>query len=298
VAPVLLDDRPDADVSRRVGKGRDAPARHPGWPGRGDRRNVVVVVCDPRLCRGRARCSRRGSDRPDEPRDVRRPHPQTGDRPGTEAGRPDPGAAAARVLRRLGICRGRGRPEDGLAGARRCRTAPPQALHHPRRLPRRHLRRDERLRPRWRHARDVPGAGARQRLRPPTARRAGSVPGRPGDAGLGGIDSRTVRRARRGHRRGHPRAGAARGGWDARLQPARRPRAGRPGPRARGVGRLRRDRDRLLATGTRWALDRCGVVPDILCLGQGSDRWLPESRGRPDQRRTSPGRSTRARPAR
>ena len=62
----------------------------------------------------------------------------------------------------------------------------PEVLHHPRRLPRRHVLADERVRPRGRHALDVRRTRARARLRPATPRRTrprrrrprGALPGR------------------------------------------------------------------------------------------------------------------------
>ena len=52
---------------------------------RGHRRDVVVVVRDPRLRRARARRRGRAPARADEPRDVRRPDPRAGDRAGATA---------------------------------------------------------------------------------------------------------------------------------------------------------------------------------------------------------------------
>ena len=96
------------------------------------------------------------------------------------AGRPRAGGARARLPRRLGIGERRGRAEDGAAAPARPRAprADPDA-DRARRLPRRHLRLHERLRPGGRDALDVQrgAAGAGLRRQPPAP---GGDVGRPG----------------------------------------------------------------------------------------------------------------------
>ena len=117
----------------------------------------------------------------DVARDVRRPHPRPRDPARPAPGRPRAGRARARLPRRLRLGQRRGRAEDGAAAP--ARTRAPRA--HPdadraRRLPRRHVRLHERLRPRGRHALDVQRGAAAAGLRAATARHlAGtSTPGR------------------------------------------------------------------------------------------------------------------------
>ncbi len=267
-----------------------------------DRRDVVLVVRDPRVRRAGAGRGRRQPARPDEPRDVRRAHPRARAGAGPAAARAGAAragrrrAAAARVLRRLGLGRGRGRAQDGLAGPRRRRPAAAGAVHDPRRLPRRHVRADERLRPGQRHAHAVRGRPAPPGVRPPAPRRAGPARGRPGARGLGAGDPRAVRRARGPGRRGGRRAGAAGRGRHARLQPLRRPRAGRPGPRPRRAARAGRDRDRVRpdrrAVGRRPV--RGGARHPV--RRQGPDRRLPQPGRGALHRRTWPSGSAPVRP--
>ena len=100
-----------------------------------------------------------------EPRDVRRPDPRTRGRTGASPARPGAGWAGARLLRRLGISLGRGRDEDGVAGPRGERPDPHEDVHDPRRLLRRHVLADERVRPRRRDALDVRRARPAPRVR-------------------------------------------------------------------------------------------------------------------------------------
>ena len=102
----------------------------------------------------------------DGARDVRRPHPLPRDPARPAAGRPRAGRARARLPRRLRLGERRGRAEDGAAAPARPRAprADPDA-DRARRLPRRHVRLHERLRPGGRDALDVQRGAAAAGLR-------------------------------------------------------------------------------------------------------------------------------------
>ena len=112
-------------VGRAPAAGRRARAR---------RRHGLVVVRRPRPPPPRARRGAARPARPHAPRHVRRPDPRAGRRAGHPPGRDHAGAAAARLLRGLGVRRGRGRPEDGAPALAR-RRAPGEVA--PARAPRR-----------------------------------------------------------------------------------------------------------------------------------------------------------------
>ncbi len=143
--------------------------------------------------------------------------------------------------------------------------------HRPRRLPRRHLRRDERLRPDRRHALDV-------RRRPSSAglRRTATAPRR-GHRDLGGGIQDAGRGARRRGRRADRRAPPARGRRHAPL-PGRLPQGvSRSRRRTRLRPRVRRDRDRFRTHRhpVRRRGRRGGARHHV--RGQGADRRLPQS---------------------
>ena len=155
--------RPDAGghaaAAGRVRARRAADARRRA---RADRRDGLVVVRDPRLPAPGARRSGHRPARPHGARDVRRAHARAGDPAGGAAHGLD--RARPRVLRRLRLGVGRGRDQARAAGlARRAHEAADLA----RRLPRRHVRRDGRVRPRVRHAQHV----ARRARRSTSSRR-------------------------------------------------------------------------------------------------------------------------------
>ena len=202
-----------------------------GEPREVDRRDVVVVVRDPRLRRARARRRRPRPARPDEPRDVRRPHPRAGDQPGPAAGRPraargrtsplqhvflaDSGSVSVEVAMKMALAAARQRRP---AAHGRCFTV--RGGYHGDTFSA-----DERSPTRSAACtRSSPGCcpsrSSRRGRRPARPARR-----RPGHGRLGAGDARAVRRARRRGRGGHRRAGAAGRRRDARLQPARRARA-------------------------------------------------------------------------
>ena len=119
--------------------------------------------------------------------------------------RDHPRRAGHRVLQRLRLGLGRGRGQDGaavLAQPRPAGQAPADDVA--RRLPRRHVHPDERVRPRRRHALAVD-----RRAGPPGVRPAGARRLRPGlQRRLRDAAGRARRRTRRGHRRAR---GAGRG---------------------------------------------------------------------------------------
>ena len=227
---------------RARARGRRRAAR------RGDRRHELVVV---RRARARPPRPRRGparAGRPLQPRHVRRPDPRAGGGAGRGARPHRPGPARARVLRglRVGVDRGGAQARGaGPGGPRAPRSAAIRRAAG--RLPRRHGRGDERLRPGGQHARVVPLAGARAGLPAAAARRGlhGRAPrsgARRGGRGLGprgrGRRGRPRRRARGG--RGRTRAAGGRG--HVRLRPAL-PRGTAPHRRrARPAPGRRRDR--------------------------------------------------------
>ncbi len=260
----------------------DRPGRHAagdwcvGGPPRAGRRtprrgrHVVVVVRDPRLPASRPGRGAQAAGGRVRPRDVRRADPRARRQAGRAAGVDHPGRARPRVLRRLGIRERRGGAEDGRAAPARHR--PPRAhadAHGPGRLPRRHVRGDERVRPGRRDAHDVRRGAAATGVRRPAA----GVRGRRTRLG------RDVPVTRRGARRraggDHRRAGAAGRGRDARLRPrlsagdARGRRRARPRPRAR------RDRDRLRAHGHSLRRRSGGGLPRRDVRRQGAHRGLP-----------------------
>ena len=157
--------RPDAvdhAAVRRGERARGTPA--PGRRPRAGRRHVVVVVGHPRLPPPGAGRRRRRPDDPDEPRDVRRPHPRAGRAARADAGRAE--RPRPRLPLRLRLGERRGRDQDGAAVPARPRPpgeAPPRDVAG--RLPRRHVPPDERLRPRGRHARAVDRRAARPGVR-------------------------------------------------------------------------------------------------------------------------------------
>ena len=116
---------------------------------RADRRHVLVVVCDPRLPPSRARRRRPRAARADGARDVRRAHARAGGAAGGAPGGARARRAGAGVLRRLRLGLGRGRDQavpavPARGGPSRAHAAADRAG----RLPRRHVRRDGRLRSR------------------------------------------------------------------------------------------------------------------------------------------------------
>ena len=145
-----------------------------------------------------AGCGDHRSARHHEPRHVRRPDPRTRRAAGAAAGADHPRRAGHRVLQRLRIGLGGGRGQDGaavLAQPRPSRQAPADDVA--RRLPRRHLHPDERVRPRRRHALVVD-----RRAGPPGIRPAGADRLRPGlQRGVRKAAGRARRRTRRGDRR-------------------------------------------------------------------------------------------------
>ena len=183
------------------------------------------------------------------------------------AGRDHPGAAAARLPRRLGLGVGRGRGQDvppvlALAGARP--AAAPADLA--RRLPRRHLQPDVGVRPRGRHAPPVDRACCPRQVfadAPPAGFDA------PADPAYVGAPGRAGRRARR-------RAGRGRS-WSRWC----RARAGCASTPRRYLRVLRESATRTTccwcstrsppASGAR---ARCsppstpGVSPDVMCVGK------------------------------
>ena len=153
-----------------------------------------------------------------------------------------PAGLGARVLRRLGLGVGGGRDQDvppvpAFAGP--CGQAPADDVA--RRLPRRHLRRDERVRPRRRDARALArrAAAAGVRERAAVGVRARLRRGA-GEAGRG---------ARRRAGRGDRRAGRAGRGRHALPRPALPARAAGADAGPRRAAGVRRDRHRVRAHG-------------------------------------------------
>ncbi len=159
--------------------------------------------------------------------------------------------------------------------------------HRARRLPRRHVRRDERVRPRGRDALGLPGRPGPPGLRPAPARGA-PVTAPDGDehwetdrsafevwaAEVRALARDTRRRARRRRRR----AGAPGRRRHARLPPRLPPRAARGRRRARAAPRRRRDRDRLRPHRPAVRLRVGGRHPGRHVRRQGPDRRIPLSR--------------------
>ena len=145
----------------------------PGRRARTDRRHRVVVDRLPRLQSSPYPGGGRPPGRPHAACHVRR----AGARAGADAGAPARRAAARRsrprVLLRVRLGLGRGRHEDGGAVLAQPGSPRPHPLRRlPRRLSRRHHRRDGGLRSGRRHAPAVPGLLPEQVMRRSAARRA------------------------------------------------------------------------------------------------------------------------------
>ena len=126
-------------------------------------------------------------------RDVRRPHARAGRASGRAPARRSRRAElGGGVLRRLRIGLGRGGDQDVPAVPARARTRGQDAAADGQgRLPRRHVRRDGRVRSARRHAQHVHGRARRARVRRAPARRVRRGPGR----ALGRAGARAGRRA-------------------------------------------------------------------------------------------------------
>ena len=174
----------------------DGPQRRASH--RRPRRDEFLVDRHPRARAPGAGCGDHQPARHHEPRDVRWPDPRTSRAAGAAAGADHSRRAGHRVLLRLRIGLGGGRGQDGaavLAQPRPSRQAPADDVA--RRLPRRHLHPDERLRPGRRHAFVVD-----RRAGPPGIRPAGAGRLRPGvQRGVRKAAGRACRRTRRGDRR-------------------------------------------------------------------------------------------------
>ena len=240
-APVHLADGPAARLPGEVRPGGAPQAR--GRAG-ADRRHVLVVGGDPRLQPPGAEPGGARSAAPHVARDVRRDHaPARGGTRGAPAGSGArrPGAG---LLLRLRFRRRRGGDQDGVPVLEEPRRkAPGHAAHGPRRLSRRHLRRDVGLRPGDGDARPLPGAPA-----------GAALCASPGAGLRRGVERTVDRRVReaadgeqRAHRRRDPGADRPGGGGDVDVLPALSPAraaALRPGG---GAADPRRDRHRLRA---------------------------------------------------
>ena len=154
-------------------------------------------------------------------------------------------APAARVPRRLGLGVDRGRDQDVPAvpaGPRASRAHADDDLA--RRLPRRHVRRDERVRPRGRDARGLERVPAAAGVRRPPAVAGSGRHCRPRLRRAPARRRRGPRRRARGHRR---RAGRAGRGRHALPRPAAPAHAAGDRRRPRPGAGVRRDRHRLRA---------------------------------------------------